>query len=62
LGDGSITKTYGSGWTFGGGVSISNLTVTTGIDLVSGSNTTPALKNTGTNNGLYFPAGQGVVA
>ena len=62
LGDGSITKTYGAGWTLSGGLTATSITITSLIDLPSGSNTQPVLKNSGTNNGFYFPAGQGVIA
>ena len=61
LGDGSFTKTYGSGWSFpGSGVTATQFSGA--IDAPSGSNSAPSIKNQGTNNGLYFPAGQGVVA
>jgi hypothetical protein len=64
LGDGSFSKTFGSGWTFGGGMSITGALSLTGgyLDLISGSNTQPIVKNQNTNNGMYFPAGQGAIA
>jgi hypothetical protein len=58
LGDGSITKTYGSGWTWSSGITTPGLTISGSnyIDLPAGSNTIPSIKLIGSSGtGLYFP-------
>jgi hypothetical protein len=61
LGDGVFTKTYGSAWTFIGGVQTDNGFKVTGagnIQASAGSNTSPSiLQYGGGTGGIYFPPG-----
>jgi hypothetical protein len=57
LGDGTFTKTYGSGWNFNGGVTSGSFTTTgTGYQAQLGSNTQVSYGVVGVSGtGMYFP-------
>ena len=56
LGDGSFTKTYGSLFTFSGGVSTTTLYGTTQVQAGAGTTTSPSYGLVGTSGiGMYFP-------